>query len=47
MKSFHKWKVKTTSKTGGLYQPYKGMLLASILRCIEKFANRKIFTGCP
>jgi hypothetical protein len=39
-------KVKTTGLAGGLHRPYKG-LLQPRLKTHERFANRKLITGCP
>ena len=39
-------KVKTTGLAGGLHWPYKGLIQLR-LKTHERFANRKIFTGCP
>ena len=38
--------VKTTGLAGGLHRPYKG-LIQPRLKTHERFANRKLFTGCP
>ena len=38
--------VKTTGLAGGLHWPYKGLIQLR-LKTHERFANRKIFTGCP
>ena len=46
--SFHRPNetVKTTGEAGGLHWPYKG-LIQPRLKTHERFANRKLFTGCP
>ena len=36
--------VKTTGEAGGLKQPWKGMVLACVLRRVEQSANRITFT---
>ena len=36
--------VKTTGEAGGLNQPWKGMVLACVLRRVEQSANRITFT---
>ena len=39
--------VMTTRKTGGMHQPYKGMLLAAPQGAPKRSADRKPFTSSP
>ena len=39
-------KVRTTGEAGGLHWPYKGLIQLR-LKTHERFANRKVITGCP
>ena len=38
--------VRTTGEAGGLHWPYKGLIQLR-LKTHERFANRKVITGCP